>query len=119
MTVFEKHSLPILAKASPTLENTTADSRGYDPELLYVECLYCGSPVLWEPGRSTALVKKAGLSRDGLDSGHLILTLGCPVCSPDEIMYETRIMPVELAMVNGMRDDSEEPGEMPEISGNC
>lgn len=90
---------------------------GFDPELLYVECLRCGSPVLWEPGRSTALVRKAGLTRARLDSGFVILTMGCPECAPGEISYETRVMPVSRAMVEGVEDEG--IPEQSEVSGNA
>ncbi len=95
----------------------TSSPSGFDPELLYVECLRCGSPVLWEPGRSTALVRKAGLNKAGLDSGFVILTLGCPDCSPGAISYETRVMPVSKAMLEGVDDG--ERHDPSEVSGNA
>ncbi|MDO5537808.1 MAG: hypothetical protein Q4F72_09815 [Desulfovibrionaceae bacterium] len=55
--------------------------RGYDPEMLYVECSRCGSPVLWEPGRATALVRSAGIDPLELDATCMLVTDGCPVCS--------------------------------------
>ena len=58
--------------------------RGYDPELLYVECGRCGSPVLWEEGRSTNLLLEAGIDPLELDSSCILLTDGCPACGPSK-----------------------------------
>ncbi|MDR3175742.1 MAG: hypothetical protein LBU06_04340 [Desulfovibrio sp.] len=57
---------------------------GYDPEMLYVECHVCGKPVLWEVGRTTALLLAAGVDAGKLDERCMILSEGCPACSPDE-----------------------------------
>jgi hypothetical protein len=57
---------------------------GYDPEMLYVECHLCGKPVLWEVGRTTALLLAAGVDAGKLDERCMILSEGCPACSPDE-----------------------------------
>ncbi len=63
---------------------------GYDPELLYVECGRCGAPVLWEPGRATALLRHAGVDPLEIDSTCLLVTDACPACgSPNE--YSVRI----------------------------
>ena len=59
-------------------------SQGYDPELMYVECKSCGKPVLWESGRTTQLLKAAGVQLDTLDECCLILSDGCPACRPRE-----------------------------------
>ena len=45
--------------------------RGYDPEMLYVECSRCGAPILWEPG----------ISPLELDASCVILSDGCPLCT--------------------------------------
>lgn len=54
--------------------------RGYDPELLYVECGRCGAPVLWEPGRATRLLDEAGIDPLELDASCLLVTNACPLC---------------------------------------
>lgn len=54
----------------------------YDPELLYVECHVCGKPVLWEHGKTTELLLAAGVDLSGLDERCLIVSEGCPACSP-------------------------------------
>ena len=56
----------------------------YDPELLYVECQVCGKPVLWEKGRTTELLLTAGVDVSNLDERCLIVSEGCPSCSPFE-----------------------------------
>ena len=57
---------------------------GFDPELLYVECQTCGKPVLWEQGKTTALLFAAGVDTTKLDERCLILSEGCPACAPQE-----------------------------------
>ena len=57
-------------------------SPSYDPELLYVECQVCGKPVLWEKGRTTELLLAAGVDVHNLDERCLIVSEGCPSCSP-------------------------------------
>ncbi|MDR2668539.1 MAG: hypothetical protein LBC14_01135 [Desulfovibrio sp.] len=54
----------------------------YDPEMLYVECHVCGKPVLWETGKTTELLLSAGVDVSKLDERCLILSEGCPACSP-------------------------------------
>lgn len=54
--------------------------RGYDPELLYVECGRCGAPVIWEKGRAGRLLLEAGIDPLELDSSCILLTDGCPSC---------------------------------------
>jgi hypothetical protein len=58
--------------------------QGYDPELLIVECAFCGLPVLWERGCSTRILAGAGIDPLELDSHCLLLTEGCPRCSPEK-----------------------------------
>jgi hypothetical protein len=55
---------------------------GYDPEMLYVECRLCGKPVLWETGKTTELLLSAGVDISKLDERCMILSEGCPACSP-------------------------------------
>ena len=59
-----------------------ATARGYDPELMIVECVRCGRPVLWESGRSTAVLAGVGVDPLELDAHCLLLTDGCPFCRP-------------------------------------
>ena len=40
---------------------------GFDPELLYVECARCGSPVMWEQGKATHILNLAGIDPLELD----------------------------------------------------
>ncbi|MDR2695444.1 MAG: hypothetical protein LBC79_03575 [Deltaproteobacteria bacterium] len=57
-------------------------ARGYDPELMIVECARCGRPVLWESGRSTEVLAGVGIDPLELDAHCLLLTDGCPNCRP-------------------------------------
>lgn len=54
----------------------------YDPELLYVECQTCGKPVLWEEGKTTDLLLAAGVDLSKLDDRCMIISEGCPACTP-------------------------------------
>lgn len=96
-------------KAPHTIRiNTTPPTPGkrpdnsYDPELLYVECGRCGNPVIWEQGRTTELLHEAGLATTRLDARHLVLTDGCPTCSPEESIFETRVVRLAEANEPGM-----------------
>lgn len=72
-------------KSSPAI-----GPKGYDPELLYVECARCGAPVVWEPGRATKLLAKAGVDPIELDASCMLMTDACPACgNKDE--YSVRI----------------------------
>lgn len=59
--------------------------KGYDPELLYVECGRCGAPVLWESGKATHLLDQAGVDPMELDPSCILVTDSCPACgqNPD------------------------------------
>lgn len=75
--------------------------KGYDPELLYVECGRCGAPVLWEPGRATRLLDHAGVDPLELDSSCMLVTDACPACGqPDE--YSVRIFRVSSRPAHGL-----------------
>lgn len=54
--------------------------QGYDPELLYVECGRCGSPVMWEQGKATHILNQAGIDPLELDASCLLVTDACPLC---------------------------------------
>jgi hypothetical protein len=64
---------------SPILEN---GHKSYDPELLYVECRYCGKPIVWEAGRTTAILLRSHVRPESLDEHCLILSDGCRECMP-------------------------------------
>ncbi len=75
------------AKDRPTVI-TVSESRhpdplhkGFNPEMVYVECGRCGSPVLWEPGRTTELFRSVGIDPLELDSSCVLVSDGCPSCS--------------------------------------
>ena len=67
---------------------------GYDPELLYVECAHCGSPVMWEHGKATHILKLAGIDPLELDASCLLVTDGCPMCSASKDQYTVQIFRV-------------------------
>jgi len=67
------------------------DVAGFDPELLYVECEKCGRPVVWEPGRTSALLLLAGVELETLDSRCLLVSEGCSACTPGEFYFTTKV----------------------------
>ncbi len=67
--------------------------KGYDPELLYVECSRCGSPVMWEKGKATNILGVAGIDPLELDSSCLLVTDACPLCG-DKGQYTVQIFRV-------------------------
>lgn len=84
----EKHSrpdsLPDFARRRllEALRAGVPSGRRYDPEMLYVECHACGKPVLWEAGKTTEILLSAGVDVSKLDERCMILSEGCPSCSP-------------------------------------
>lgn len=69
-----------------------AYAKPYDPEMIYVECRSCGRPVLWEPGRTTALLAESHISPMSVDEQCLILSDGCRECSPESDSYHLSII---------------------------
>ena len=72
------------ASAGHIADERRAKSSPYDPELLYVECRFCGKPVLWEQGKTTELLLGAGVDAHTLDERCFIVSEGCPACRPHE-----------------------------------
>jgi hypothetical protein len=70
------------SEKSRTPAFSAPEAQGYDPELMIVECVHCGRPVLWEPGRSTAVLANVGVDPLELDAHCLLLTDGCSQCRP-------------------------------------
>jgi hypothetical protein len=64
----------------------------FDPELLYVECASCGEPVIWEPGKSTEILHWSGMSILEIDATCMIVSQGCPHCTPEEEFFDTQIV---------------------------
>ncbi len=69
-----------------------AISAQFDPELVYVECGECGEPVLWAPGTSTRVLCRSGLTQGEFDASCMILSEGCPHCTPGENRFTTQIV---------------------------
>lgn len=57
--------------------------KGFDLEMLYVECSKCGRPLIWEKGTTTFLIQHSGIDQP-LGSDWIMLSRGCPVCSPGQ-----------------------------------
>ncbi len=57
-------------------------AQGYDPEMLYVECQKCGRPVVWAEGKTTTILAESGIDMGQLDERCMVISDGCPVCSP-------------------------------------
>ena len=73
------------------VENSAPVSE-YDLELLYVECRLCGKPVIWEQGRTKAIVKASGMDASLLDESCMILSEGCPVCKPEHSGFQLHMV---------------------------
>ncbi|QGY39722.1 hypothetical protein GM415_06185 [Pseudodesulfovibrio cashew] len=67
-------------------------TRKFDPELLYVECSRCGQPVLWQYGTTTKLLNLAGIDPASLDERCVIMSEGCPGCTPDKSSFTTQVI---------------------------
>ncbi len=70
------------------------NTKGYDPEMLFVECAKCGNPIIWEKGRSTEILEGAGIDPLELDAQCLLVTDGCPRCSRGGL-YNVQIFRVQ------------------------
>lgn len=77
------------------------EPKGYDPELLYVECGRCGAPVLWEPGRASKLMEHAGVDPLELDASCMLVTDSCPACG-DSGEFSVRICRVSDKLPQAM-----------------
>ncbi len=69
-------------------------TKGFDPEMLFVECAKCGNPIIWEQGRSTEILQGAGIDPLELDAQCLLVTDGCPRCSHNKL-YHVQIFRVQ------------------------
>ena len=70
------HNTPSVRQPAPGLPRP-----GFDPEMLFVECARCGNPVMWEAGKTTELLRNAGVDPLELDRHCLLVTDGCPRCT--------------------------------------
>ena len=66
----------------------------YDLDLTYVECRFCGKPVLWEKGKTSLLLRASGIDLSLLDAECLILSDGCPNCQPDASPFHLNVVRV-------------------------
>ena len=71
---------------------TLTMTRYFDPELLYVECTKCGQPVLWAHGLPSKLLKLAKIDPSTLDERCVIMSEGCPGCTPGETTFTTQVI---------------------------
>lgn len=88
-------NLPSRLKPATSKKNIFGHSedipvKTFDPELLYVECARCGAPVIWEKGRVSELLEKAGIDPFELDAACMLVTDSCRVCGQSDD-YSIRI----------------------------
>lgn len=81
-------------RMQPLLPAPNLPQPGYDPEMLFVECSRCGNPIVWEKGRSTQILEGACIDPLELDAHCLLVTDGCPKCSPSNV-YHVQIFRME------------------------
>lgn len=67
---------------------------GYDLDLIYVECRFCGNPVLWERGKTSLLLRASGIDITLLDAECMILSEGCPQCRPSGSPFHMHVVRV-------------------------
>ena len=67
-------------------------TKKFDPDLLYVECNKCGQPVLWKQGLTSKILTLAGIDPDSLDERCIIVSEGCPACSPGTTTFNTQVI---------------------------
>lgn len=66
---------------SKNVSDKTTKDKEFDLETLYVECVKCGRPLIWEKGTTTFLLEHSGIDQN-LSSEWLLLSKGCPSCCP-------------------------------------
>ena len=66
----------------------------YDLDLIYVECQYCGKPVIWEKGKTSLLLRASGIDTNLLDAECMILSEGCPQCRPGMALFHLHVVRV-------------------------
>jgi len=66
--------------------------RGFDPELLFVQCRRCGRALHWEEGETSRVLAKSGVALDQLDLSMLILSDGCEACAPEELTHHADLV---------------------------
>ena len=66
----------------------------YDLDLLYVECRFCGKPVLWEQGKTSLLLQASGIDTTLLDAECMLLADGCPNCQPGKSSFQLHVVRV-------------------------
>lgn len=92
-----------LPPLSQVVEKTEGDAnKSYDPELLYVECKFCGRPILWEPGHTTTLLRQSNINPLSVDEHCLILSDGCRECMPDSQGFHLSIIRLATLPVTAM-----------------
>lgn len=74
------------------LNHQLSAKKGFDPELMFVECHRCGRPLIWNQGEASQIVEQSGIDSKKLDSQCLILAEGCPQCAPGEGGYMVRVV---------------------------
>ncbi len=60
--------------------------------MLYVECRKCGKPIMWEPGRTTAILARSSVNPDLVDERCMIVSDGCRDCSPQADAFALTIV---------------------------
>ena len=89
----EPEQLPVAEIKLPPIPEMFQPKK-LDPELLFVECGSCGSPVLWEPGKATQLLTEAGIDPLELDTSCILVTDGCPMCTHQRKQYTVQIFKI-------------------------
>ena len=84
--------------------------KGYDPELMFVECARCGRPVMWEQGRATVVLHGVGVQTSDLDDHCMIVTDGCSHCRPAEDDYRMKVIRISEIVHRDLLRDGEAVG---------
>ncbi|HEU6437721.1 MAG TPA: hypothetical protein VE028_09735 [Nitratidesulfovibrio sp.] len=84
--------------------------KGYDPELMFVECARCGRPVMWEHGRATVVLHGVGVKAADIDEHCMIVTDGCAHCHPEEDEYRLKVIRISEIVYRDLLRDGEALG---------
>lgn len=84
--------------------------KGYDPELMFVECARCGRPVVWGQGRATVTLHGLGVQAADLDEHCMIVTDGCAHCRPEADEYQLRVIRISEIVYRDLLHEGEPAG---------
>lgn len=70
----------------------SARDKEFPIDLLYAECKYCKTPLLWKEEQSRRVLKALNIHSDTLSLFSMFVSSGCPNCEPSKKQYAIDII---------------------------